>query len=345
MADVPPFPEAIKAIALDANAMPKGAFSHEHLVRIAGVVEENELDAAVWLPEPVLWEWAEHLFGLLLSADAAVGSAVRAQSTAGLAPHWNPNDTRPSQVDRVLAELERCIADVDGVEILRLSSYPGIAGAALRDQVLQVGTGRRKTSGELRIKTGASDSASFRLIEAAAATADDPVIVISNDRDARTYFASSATVSVFPDWWTLHRPLLRMSPAHEVQRLRIATELAGRLETASDVDLTGATVSGGSGTFPLLFDSSLYLSVQVDLQGINLAMDYQELDISPNGNEITGEVLGSVSLTAQAAWWNDREERLEHEWVNDDNVGAVIRFSATRAASGWDITIVGVDVD
>ena len=55
-----PVSAVVRAVVLDANVMSRGRLTLDVIDEIVAVIEERELDAEVWVPEPVVWEWAEH---------------------------------------------------------------------------------------------------------------------------------------------------------------------------------------------------------------------------------------------------------------------------------------------
>jgi hypothetical protein len=51
--------EALHALAFDANAFPRGHLNLELLIKWSELCEKSNLE--LWIAEPVLWEWAEHV--------------------------------------------------------------------------------------------------------------------------------------------------------------------------------------------------------------------------------------------------------------------------------------------
>ena len=76
------------------------------------------------------------------------------------------NDDGYEHIDKVATDLTDTLEEA-GVYVINMRRYTAAAAAGVRDQILQTGVGRRKAeSADKRVKTGASDSTSFRLLEA-----------------------------------------------------------------------------------------------------------------------------------------------------------------------------------
>jgi hypothetical protein len=137
-------------VVVDANQL--GVKGHLKLQKLrflasALALEQREL----WIPEPVLWEWAEH-------AAAAVGQ-LGAEAKAGLELTGIANRTDLSRANNELAKMAmQTISAIPNVRIL----YPSDAAykAALRDQTLSVGAGKRLNG----VKKGGADTASVHAI-------------------------------------------------------------------------------------------------------------------------------------------------------------------------------------
>ncbi|MCU1621305.1 MAG: hypothetical protein JWL79_150 [Frankiales bacterium] len=172
----PPAPK-VRAIALDANSF---GSRHLNLARLTDVVDRLDEHGAfeVWLPDPVVWEWAEHAY----AERYAALSALRNISATGLTLPELAEVTR----ERVLAEIERLL-DV-GPVLVRLE-VDGVAAAGLRDQIMLTGPAKTRIDSQRRlIKTGASDSSTLRALLEAADGDTDVFVIVSSDKDVPAAF-------------------------------------------------------------------------------------------------------------------------------------------------------------
>ena len=182
--------ERIQAVVVDANAY--GGVGPD-LARLSALaVDLAKINIQTWLPEPVVWEWAEHLAsewaGARNLARRSLGYLARSGLTAMRLEEGYKN--REDVVEKIL----QVLADLPSVEIIELTGDGAVKG--LKDQILQ--SPPAKTKGESKVKTGASDSAWLRDV---LARVDSPqaLLFLSSDRDI---------VSAYREW-DLGEPLMR----------------------------------------------------------------------------------------------------------------------------------------
>ncbi|GHG13537.1 hypothetical protein ACFFSH_31790 [Streptomyces filamentosus] len=173
--------EKLKAVVLDANAYGHARPDLDQLgrwaQRLAGMGVET------WVPEPVAWEWAEHLASDWQVLKGAARNERKRLQSAGLdIPAPAGYATRDDVITAVLENL----AKIPNVKIIKLTGRSAIEG--LKDQVLLRPPAKRKGAKDPAeaIKTGASDSAWLRdILELAD---PDEVLIVTSDGDVRAAF-------------------------------------------------------------------------------------------------------------------------------------------------------------
>ncbi|MFD3580520.1 hypothetical protein ACFWVL_42420 [Streptomyces sp. NPDC058644] len=160
----------------DANAYGMARPDFEHLKRLAGRLAKIGIET--WVPEPVSWEWAEHVARDWQAVKNAARQEREGMKRAGLTvdvptAHYSSRDT---VIDTVLANLTA----IPHVKVIELSGNS--ATAALRDQVLQRAPAKLKGD----VKTGASDSAWLR--DVLARVSPEEIVIVSSDRDVKRAF-------------------------------------------------------------------------------------------------------------------------------------------------------------
>ena len=98
------------AVAIDSNAFPKGRLRFKDLEDLANVIEEQELDVEIWMPEPVLWELAEALMDDLITVRARLKSFQEA-SQAGIDSELPSQLTEFKSVNDVVNDFEERLAE------------------------------------------------------------------------------------------------------------------------------------------------------------------------------------------------------------------------------------------
>ncbi len=208
----------------DANAYGQARPDLDHLGRLAERLAG--IGVETWVPEPVLWEWAEHLASDWEVLKNAAANERKQLQRAGLdVPAPAVYSAREDVVAAVLAN----VAKIPNVRIIELTGRSAIEG--LKDQVLVRDPAKRKGATETDkkgVKTGASDSAWIRDILSLADP--DEVLIVSKDRDVPAAF--TAWNKPVPELRALNelRPMLfdfTVDDGHA--RFAIARYLRGRL--------------------------------------------------------------------------------------------------------------------
>lgn len=153
-------------IVVDTNALPRGHFS---LPALARLIKEAGDSADVVIPEVVVWEWAQHAYATYVAVEEAA-KAVRVDASILARPVVTP---APS-----VEELAERIENSFPAQVRLWSPDGDVWRSALRDQVLQVGSG--ETKGD--VKTGAADAVVLACVEAESAVSEDVVLLVTNDK-------------------------------------------------------------------------------------------------------------------------------------------------------------------
>ncbi|MBB2749219.1 UNVERIFIED_ORG: hypothetical protein FHR35_009132 [Microbispora rosea subsp. rosea] len=163
------------AVALDTNALGRGRPHLGNLTTLAARLQVIGLP--VWVPEPVAWEWAQHIGEDWQAALGTTAPSWRQLADAGLTvtPPASPY-TDQSAVQRAFLE---ALAKIDNLTVVPLSADSAKEG--LKDQILQRPPGRRKDG----VKTGAADSAWLRDLQRAAQGDLSRVLLVSADGDIK----------------------------------------------------------------------------------------------------------------------------------------------------------------
>ncbi|MER5638204.1 hypothetical protein ABT095_14745 [Kitasatospora sp. NPDC002227] len=171
--------EKLKAVVFDANAYGAARPNLDHLRRLAARLAGIGLET--WLPQPVAWEWAEHLaLDWRVLKNAASDERRRLQDAGIDIPM--PFDDR----EQVIAAALENLAGIPHVRVIEMTGLSAIEG--LKDQVLLREPAKLKgeTAKTRGHKTGASDSAWIRDVLALADP--DEILIISSDKDVKTAF-------------------------------------------------------------------------------------------------------------------------------------------------------------
>jgi hypothetical protein len=163
--------ETLLAVVLDTSSMGGGNLSLSALKEWAGRCAANDLE--LWIPEVVLWEWAEHAASAFERAAAAAGKDRAELRKVGIDAEWSVDDAA-SVIDHVVEQVRA----TPGVVVLGLD--PQDALDALQDQVLQRPPGSKKQG----TKTGAADSALLRATYRKTGGALHRVVLVTGDRNA-----------------------------------------------------------------------------------------------------------------------------------------------------------------
>lgn len=169
--------QPLQAVVVDANAY--GPVGPDILALAELARDLAAIGIQTWIPEPVAWEWAEHLAAQWTAAVNTVMTPSRQLRRAGLPPLF----VRPSYRDRdeVIAAFLTRIEGVPHTEVVSLTGESARQG--LKDQVLQ--RSPAKTKSDQKVKTGGSDSAWLRDVIAKAGGAADELLFLSADADIK----------------------------------------------------------------------------------------------------------------------------------------------------------------
>jgi len=166
----------LRAVVFDSNAFgvarPDLAFLEDLAQRLHGIKIET------WVPEPVAWEWAQHLAEDWHNVQTAMADERRRLKRAGLTGHSSPYKDARAVVDAFLARLDA----VPHLTVIPLS--PQNALLAVKDQILLIPPGRLKD----KVKTGASDSAWLRAVLDQVDGDIGRLLLVSEDKDIKAAF-------------------------------------------------------------------------------------------------------------------------------------------------------------
>ncbi|MFD8911717.1 hypothetical protein [Streptomyces sp. NPDC059575] len=195
----PPLPESVRhglrAIVFDTNSFPRGGLDLDLLREWAQRASDDGFE--VWVPEPVLWELAEHAAASWEAWRASTNRARRSMRAAGLRI---PSDDPYSSRAEVMAAVDTSVRSLaPSVRIIALDG--DLAVEALRDQV-QIRPPANKKSD---VKTGAADSAWIRQVLRASDDNIDSFVIVGADADVYDAFKG----------WSLPKP--HMVPLHALQ--------------------------------------------------------------------------------------------------------------------------------
>ncbi|MEU6718313.1 hypothetical protein ABZ897_43180 [Nonomuraea sp. NPDC046802] len=179
------------AVALDTNALGQG---RPHLGKLRSLAARLKvIGLPVWVPEPVAWEWAQHIAEDWQALFGTAKASFRRLTDAGLdvTPPVSPYADHQAAQQAFL----QALAEVDNVTVMPLSAENAMKG--LKDQILQRSPGRRKDG----VKTGGADSAWLRDLNDHATGDLSRVLLISSDADVTRACQD----------WRIPMPLMRSS--------------------------------------------------------------------------------------------------------------------------------------
>ncbi|MFG2918105.1 hypothetical protein ACGF0D_35125 [Kitasatospora sp. NPDC048298] len=221
----PALRDKLKAVVLDANAYGEARPNLDHLARVAARLAGIGIDT--WLPQPVAWEWAEHLALDWEVLKNAASDQRRRLLDAGIEIPMPFGDR-----EQVIAAALGNLAAIPNVKIIEVTGRSAIEG--LKDQVLLRKPAKLKgaTDKSRGQKTGASDSAWIRdVLELAG---PDEILIISEDKDVKAAFKEwnkpEPTTRALRD---LVPTLFHLVVDDGSARIAIIRYLLGLLETAA----------------------------------------------------------------------------------------------------------------
>ncbi|QSZ47922.1 hypothetical protein [Arthrobacter sp. D5-1] len=233
LVDIPEWVSKVRAIGIDTNAVGKGSFN---LAQLKGLSHKAQQHGAmeIWIAEPVIWEWADHLREDWVSLNK-VRSNLKA---AGIEMAAQPTDVNEA--------LEFVLSGVHGLgEHVKVIPIEPVVVEAMKDQILVRAPGERvtrdgraaKTKHDKSVKTGAADSAIFRAYHHHAGNRGETYVILGGDSDLAKAHEEWGVKDVksFSKTDALNEHIFRMIPAPDYLVVRCAAFLDSEVAT---VDLT-----------------------------------------------------------------------------------------------------------
>lgn len=220
---LPEWVSQVRAIGIDTNAVGKGGYNDQQLRGLARQAEQHG-GLQLWIAEPVVWEWADHLRNDRINLNQ-VRSKLKG---AGI------------NVEAQSAEIEDALQFVrDGIismgEHVKILSIEPVAVEALKDQILVRSPCERMTRDnkaittkkDKSVKTGAADSAIYRAYHHQAKRETDAYVILSGDSDVAKALKAwgISDVRVFNQRDALNENIFRMIEAPEYLVMKCAAIL------------------------------------------------------------------------------------------------------------------------
>lgn len=332
-------PQDVIAIAWDTNEMPYGPYKPRPFERMQDVLDEQEFeDVVLWIPEPVVWEWAEHRYAAINQARSGYEKWSKDARRAGIEP---PDMEFPeADVEELVAQFEQMLTTA-GVEILRIDQHPEAAKHGLRDQILLTGVGRRKPATDDGVKTGASDSTSWRLIELAAGSDIANVVIITRDaEDTRRHFRGERSPVIASSRHSVERGLLRLAPGDTAAEEAVSEAIFEKLPSLLPDELSRASKENELN--PFVWDDS-WVTVQEDVSVtvITDVKDVTDIEVSRRDEHASAYATVKLTLEIDLAWWDERAEDLQQSVFFAEEIPAAAQVSAQRDPDtrGWSIEV------
>jgi hypothetical protein len=319
----------LQAVVFDSNAFgharPDLAFLEDLARRL------HIIDIETWVPEPVAWEWAQHLAEDWQKVQTAMAEERRRLRRAGLTEHSSPYENARAVVDVFLARL----AGVPHLTILALS--PQNALLAVKDQILMVPPGRRK--GE--VKTGASDSAWLRTVLDKVDGDTGRLLIVSEDKDVEAAFGE----------WEKTCPLIRRRSQLKATMSEFTLD-QGRAENLIRQYLTASLANSSQGEETLEFDIDAASNLE---HLIASSIEEYEPDTALYGASLTRLTsLAGISATYAESGPTTREGRPQTSELGPPSTQAVLatvffladaEATVNRLYNGGDPQVDSLDYD
>lgn len=340
------FPEQVKAIALDANCMPRGLLDLGKIATLVEIIEELERDIEVWVLEPVLWEWSEHLLDSIAQNIGPFTKTLAAAERAGLEiPSWPGIPDEATNIDSLVTALSTSLKET-GAEIVRLSKHPNAAVQGIKDQILQTGSARRKTDTNTRprgysgsrVKTGAADSASFNLLEERAGSELRNIVLVSGDRDAAAHFSCRPSPYIVKDLFQLRKYMLSLTSGAELAASQFLERIYGELPEVDESTLRAIqTEDDGNVVKVSGWDLDRYLNTKVSVIRIDSVDDADNIEVSHS--YASASVQATVSVEIEGVWWDGGFSRLENDYSPAWNVAATLEVFGENNLGEWELQV------
>ncbi len=320
--------------------------SVEAIEQLIRTIDAQELDIEIWIPEPVIWEWAEHAHRVATQAQTDYLTQVK-HLAVSVIPGFEGGPAFVMDVADVIEHIEEQLDDLwrdDGsgaVRILRLKDQPDAAILGLRDQILRTGAGRTKRDGTSAVKTGGADSASWRLV---AATSGDlvNVVLVSSDSDAYRHFSGTDAPTIVKDLWSVKRELLKLRSGTDEAVLAVTETLRDELPAISEDHLDVTEVLGEH----LLLTPQRDQAV-ISITRISRVLDVDEIEVSLGDKTATAVVEIEIDVSIDYVRWDHRNDSIEADVDEEYDVKAYARVSAEAVAAvqgRWFFDIVQIEI-
>jgi hypothetical protein len=283
----------------------------------------------IWIPEPVMWEWASHAQQQYAEAANTARRAHRKLSQAGIDSGLNvPSDDESSNIrDRLIASLESLPSPF---LILRLLDHPEVAAEALKDQILLAPPAKLKSD----VKTGAADSASLRLAQAEADDSGIVYAVVSGDGDIRKALQhwGISDVPVFPNLKVLREALLAFQPLE----LRLITPLLQQVGQMFTDVRAGAASLGTVDEHGLIAEAfgsgDDLLSTDVEVEHVGKILLVRSVEVDRESGYGTAEVIASGDVQVTGWRMDDRGDELvsDSETLYDTVLTVAVTFTLSE---------------
>lgn len=316
--------------------MGEGRLRLSAIEKLGTLIDEQDLDVDIWVPEPVLWEWAEHLHAQFETARSGYLSAWEALRRAGWSVPAELTATGPTHVDDAVVGLRQALEAIE-CTILDLSTDPQIAADALRDQTLLTGVGRRKAT----VKAGGADSASFRLLDSALqrTAGSRSVALVSADQDAHAFFARHPDVVVVPSVWDLQRSVTAMRNGSEIATDQAREAISELLPQLSPWALEDTPIDG----HPELRAGSRLTGHEVattlKLESVDSVVHVDFVDVSVRDDYAIAEVEALVTIERGMQVLSAVNDQVEYDVESFDSVRGRLQVSAMRGPNAWSVEV------
>jgi hypothetical protein len=274
-----------KHVVVDANQLgDKGHVNPKSLKFLARAlsIEGREL----WIPEPVLWEWGEHMIDDLVSASGGARTALRVLAPGAAALFERSKESLASDVIERLSEIENVHVLVPPESAWR---------HGVRDQVLAIGAGRRKAD----IKTGAADTVSVHAVHHHEPDAGNYVVHGADADWAKVYVVNKWQEPVFVSDF---KSLFLTKPGDvdaAFAQLKMTAQLEGLSVALSRLD--AGTYLKGNG-YPEIGEAELEISVDE-------VLSVEDVDEVPESSLFFARVTFEGVAEAVVQIWDPFDER------------------------------------
>ncbi|WP_146169674.1 hypothetical protein [Actinoplanes italicus] len=120
-------PDGLRAVVIDTNSTVHGRIDLNALRSLAEALARKAPETEIWLPEPVIWEWATHAQEDYDELAAANNAVVRKLNAARITPSFAKvkDQDRVDVYDAVTQEIEGLCCGVRSGHAFGLARPPG----------------------------------------------------------------------------------------------------------------------------------------------------------------------------------------------------------------------------